>query len=576
MQRLLLIFLACLYSATSFAQIKVNVEVNGVSKNITNNVRLFLSVEQQKGHPLLSEARLHRLHKKATQEISNALQPFGYYRPTIETKLTQPTPGQWLASYTINTGPALPIGQFNFLISEELRKHPEFQALLQKMPLHQGGVFNHLEYESLKASLASLATERGYFSAHFVEHRVEIDLDVYEARVHINYNSGPRYRFGEVLLKQNVLDPILLRRYINFEKGSPYALNKLIDLQQALNDSEYFQTIEVSPGKPKVDSTEIPITVRLTPRKRHQYSIGLGYGTNTGGRAKFGWGMSPINTRGHRFNTEAKVSEIGNSLSAHYRVPVLNPRTDQIVYSAGIVNEKTDSSDSTVNTIGVSLNHNRNAWRESISLNYQQEKFVIAEDRGISDLLIPGINWSRTWGRSRIFAIKGLRFDIGLRGASKQLLSDTDFFQVQGGIKAITPLGSQDRIITHGRLGATVTQEFHQLPSSVRFFAGGAQSVRGYGYQSLGPTNANGQVVGGKYLMLGSIEYEHSFSNKWGVALFYDAGNAIDNLDDKLERGTGFGLRWKSPVGPVRIDLANAISRDDHPWRLHISIGPDL
>lgn len=574
--RILLIFLSCLYYMPSYAQINVKVDINGVSGDIADNVRLFLSIEQQKTHALLSEARLRRLHKRAPKEISDALQPFGYYRPAIDSALTQPAPNQWLASYTIKPGVAIPIAQFNLSISEEMRNDPEFQALLLNIPLRQGGIFNHLEYEKMKTDLARLAAERGYFSARFTEHRVEIDLDKYEARVNVNYQGGPRYRFGEILLQQDVLDPNLLLRYIPFEKGSPYHLAELVDLQQALNDTEYFQSIEVSPGKPQADSTEIPVSVMLKPRKRHQYTIGLGFGTNTGMRTKFGWQVSPVNRRGHRLNTEAKVSEIGYSVSAHYRVPVLNPRTDQIVYTAGIVNEDTDTSDSTVKTIGATLNRSHNDWRQSIYLNYQQEKFVIAEDRGISDLLIPGINWSRTWGQNVIYTIDGLRFDIGLRGASKKLFSDTDFFQLQGGIKSITPLGRHDRIIVHGRLGATWTQEFNQLPTTVRFFAGGAQSVRGYTYQSLGPKDANGEVIGGQYLMLGSIEYEHSFTNKWGGALFYDAGNAIDNLDDKLERGAGFGLRWKSPIGPVRIDLANAISRDGHPWRLHINIGPDL
>lgn len=575
-QRILLALTACFYSTTLFAQINVNVVISGIEKPMEDNVRLFLSIEQQKDHLLMSEGRLLRLHKKAPQEISSALQPFGYYRPDIKTELTQPTPNHWQATYNIDPGPPLLIGQFNFTISEEMLKDPEFIALSKKLPLRKGEVFNHLEYEDIKTRLARLAAERGYFSARFVEHRVEIDLDAYEARIYLHYEGGPRYRFGEVSLKQDVLDPEFLQRYISFERGSPYTVYELIDLQQVLNDSDYFRTVEVSAGQPQQGSTEIPINVTLTPRKRHSYSIGLGYGTNTGARAKFGWGMSPLNRRGHRIDTEAKVSEIGYSLSSQYRIPVLNPRTDQIVYSAGIVNENTESSDSDLRTIGVSLNRSHASWRESISLNYQREKYVVADDRGISNLLIPSVNWSRTWGRNVIYTVDGLRFDINLRGASKKLVSDSDFLQLQGGIKAINPLGSHNRIITRGRLGGIWTQEFNQLPSSARFFAGGSQSVRGYAYQSLGPVNENNQVIGGKYLMIGSIEFEHSFSKKWGVALFYDAGNAIDNINDKLERGAGFGLRWKSPVGPVRVDLASALSRDGNPWRIHFNIGPDL
>ena len=137
-------------------------------------------------------------------------------------------------------------------------------------------------------------------------------------------------------------------------------------------------------------------------------------------------------------------------------------------------------------------------------------------------------------------------------------------------------MGDRNRFIVRGSLGSTWTDEFDKLPSSVRFFAGGAQSVRGYSYKSLGPINDSGDVEGGSNLMVGSIEFEHSFNGKWGFALFSDGGNAINDFNDDLEIGSGLGLRWKSPVGLVRIDLASAITRSGEPWRLHINIGPDL
>ncbi|MGB5397043.1 MAG: autotransporter assembly complex family protein, partial [Gammaproteobacteria bacterium] len=547
-----------------------------VSQPLVDNVRLFLSIEQQKDNALLSEARLRRLHKKALAEISSALQPFGYYRPVVESSLTMVSPERWKASYQIDPGPALRIAELNITISELMRNDPEFETLLSKLPLHKGDVFDHLLYEKIKSSLARLAAERGYFNAQFVEHRVEIDLDAYEARVFLNYEGNVRYRFGEVTLQQDVLDDDLLRRYIPFETGSPYSLGQLIDLQQALNDSDYFRTVEVSPGQALADSDEIPVTVVLTPRKRHRYSFGLGYGTDTGARTKFGWQIPRVNTKGHRFDSEIKLSQIGYSVSANYRVPVLNPRTDQMIYSAGVINEKTDTSDSTIRTVGTSLKRSRGEWRESISLNYQQEDFIIADTSGDSTLLMPGVSWSRIWGDSFIYAIDGLRFDISLRGASDKIVSDTNFFQAQGGIKAINTPIPYNRIIARGSIGSTWTDSFNQLPSSVRFFTGGSQSVRGYSYQSLGPLDADGKVIGGKYLMTGSIEFEHYFESKWGAAVFYDAGNAMDDFSDKLARGAGFGMRWKSPIGTVRIDLASALTLDGNPWRIHINIGPDL
>lgn len=576
LQQWLLFIFIVVYANTLYAQIKLDIEVHGVSIDIEKNIRLYLSVEQQKGHALLSEERLRILHKKAHQEIILALQPFGYYRPEIKSELIQSSTQQWKTIYTINPGPPLLIVESNITLSGDIDNDIEFKRLIANHSLQKGDVFDHTKYVDFKNNLAKLAADRGYFDALFLEHRVEVNIKTYAARINLQYDGGKRYRFGEITLNQKMLNPKLLERYIPFKVGTPYIYGDLLDLQQALNDSDYFHSVEVSPGQADSIKNEIPIIVKLTPRKNHRYSIGIGYGSDTGARTKFGWEMPRVNENGHRVNTEAKISEIGYSVGAQYLVPVLNPRTDQMIYSTGVVNEKTSTSDSTISKIGITLNRNLGLWRQSLALNYQQEKYIVASDQGISKLLIPGINYSRTWGQNIIYTLDGLRFDIGLRGASNYILSDDNFMQIQGGLKAITPLGKKDRIISRGSLGTTWTDNFHKLPSSVRFFAGGSQSVRGYSYQTLGPIGTDGKVVGGKHLMIGSVEYEHSLSNKWGAAIFYDVGNAYDNLEDKLEHGMGFGFRWKSPIGSVRFDFASAISVSEKPWRLHINIGPDL
>ena len=572
----LLFLISCLFANALYAQMNITVDIRGVNSEIETNIRHYLSIEQQKDHALLSQGLLQHIHKKAPQEITLALQPYGYYRAEIKAELTQSSEQQWRATYTVKPGPALPISEFNITLAGEISNDIAFKKLIKKHSLHKHETFNHIKYEDLKSKLVNLAAERGYFNAHFTEHRVDINLKSYNAKVQLHYDGGIRYRFGEVLLTQDVLTPELLRRYIPFKKGTSYSLKKLIDLQQALNDSDYFSTVEVSPGQLQTENYEVPIIVKLTPRKPNRYSVGMGYGTDTGARARFSWEKPRLNKNGHRINSEAKVSEIGYSMGIQYRLPVLNPRTDQIIYSTGVVNEKTTTSESTISTVGISLNRSLKRWRQSIALNYQQEEFVVANDRGSSDLLMPGINLSRTWGRNHIYTLDGLRFDIGLRGASEQLLSNNSFSQLQGGLKAITSLGKSHRIIARGRLGGTWTDNFRELPSSVRFFAGGTQSVRGYSYQSLGPTDSSGKVVGGRYLMIASLEYEKRLNGKWGAAFFYDAGNAFNELEDRLEHGAGFGLRWNSPIGPVRFDFASAISRPGMPWRVHINIGPDL
>jgi translocation and assembly module TamA len=573
---LLLAILAALISGKLWAQPIVNVEIEGIDAAMETNVRLFLSIEQQRNHALMSEGRINRLHQKANQEIANALQPYGFYRPVIAAELTEVEAGKWRASYVIDPGPGLPIAEFLLVISGEFKDDPVLIAMVDRFALQPGNIFVHREYESFKSRLSGLASERGYVEKEFTRARVEIDLDAYVARVYLDIESGPRYRFGEVSLEQDVLEPEFLNRYILFKKGDPYLLDQVIRLQQALNDSNYFSVVKVSPGTALADSKEIPVNVVLSPRKRHRYEFGLGYGTDTGARAKFGWRMPRVNEKGHRIDSHIEVSEIGYDLRANYRVPVLNPRTDQLVYSTSKEKEETDTNDSILTSVSVSLNHNRAKWREVLTLAYEVEDFEVAGDSGDSILLMPGVSWTRTWGSLFVNVVDGVRLNIGVRGATENFVSDTDFLQMRGGIKFITSIDARNRFLIRGGFGTTETQDFEQLPSSIRFFAGGTQSVRGYAYEELGPTNDNGDVVGGKHLLTGSIEFEHYFDDSWGAAVFLDGGNAIDSLSDDLEQGAGFGLRWKSPVGPVRIDLANAISTDDQDWRLHVSIGPDL
>ncbi len=572
----------CVLSALPVqAQVDVSVQIFGLDKELEDNVRLFLSIEQQKNSDLLTEGRLQRLNQKAPDEISKALQPFGYYRAKVDAKLLKLKGDGWQASYDIEPGPRIPVGIFDFKLSGDVSNDPAFIELVDGFKLKPGAPFKHVEYERIKSDLALIASERGYVTAKFTRHQVEVDLERYKANVYLYFEAGTRYQFGEVTFSQKVLDESLLRRYLTFKQGDPFRLDGLLELQQALNDSDYFSVVEVSSGEPDAVSLQVPVNVQLTARKRHRLSLGLGYGTDTGARAKFGWQIPRYNTLGHHINTQASISQLGYSLSTQYSVPIYNPRTDQLVYSAGQVNEKTESSESTLKTVGVSINRKKGLWRTNMSLNYQQEDFTVADVDDQTRLFMPGMNWSRVWGREywgrhAISFFDGVRLDLGIRMASTELLSDLDFSQYNGSIKSINRLGAAHRIISRGRLGYTNTQDFEQLPTSIRYFAGGSQSVRGYRYQSLGPVDESGDVTGGQYLIEGSIEYEYSINPRWGIAVFTDAGNAVNNLDDDLEQGAGFGLRWISPIGPVRFDFASAISREGQPWRLHINIGPDL
>ena len=574
--RILVAFAAyALFSSVALGQPKVIVDIAGVDSILETNIRLFLSIEQQKSSELLTPAQIRRLHRKADREITAALEPYGYYQPRIEASLIDEGQDRWRATYHIDPGAPVIIESFEFGIAGDAAEDSEYEALVNSGKPVVGGNFSHLEYESFKSSLAQLATERGYFVAEFVRHRVEIDRAANVAHIYLDYDSGPRYRFGELQLNRNIVDTELLRRYATFEPGDPYSLDLLLEFQRALNNTRYFQSVEIAPDQAVADGNEVPIRIKLEPRKRHLYKFGLGYGTDTGARAKFGWQVPLVNSRGHHFDSEIAVEEIGHRIFGNYSIPGLNPRTDKLVFSVGEEQERFETGTSTRRSLGVSLHHGRGKWRETLSLDYQEESFRIDNEDKKSALLLPGISWSRIWGREFTNVLDGMRLDFSVRGADTGLASDTGFEQYGFTLKFITSLGSRDRVIMRGSAGTIETDDFENIPSSIRYYAGGASSVRGYAYQSLGPTDVDGDAVGARRLLVGSIEYQHYFSDRWGMALFFDAGNAIDDFDDELEQGAGFGLRWKTLLGPVRIDLANAVS-DDESWRLHINIGPDL
>lgn len=569
--------LLALLPGTVQASVELSVEVEGDSLDAAyrDNIRRYLRIERQQDSEILSVSQLRRLHRLADKDIRAALEPFGYYNPIIDSSLVREDDERWRASYRIELGKPLTITTLQFQLTGQAEKDPAYAELVTASLPQLNSPFSHVGYDDFKAALIGLANERGYFQANFLQQRVEINRSKNSAAIYLEYDSGPRYRFGDLLIVQGVLDEQLVRRFAPFSEGDFYELDLLIEYQQALNDTRYFNSVEVSAGQTAEGSTEVPVNVRLTPRSQHLYKLGLGYGTDTGARALFGWEVPRVNSRGHHFDSELRVSEINYELSATYRIPVLNPRTDQLSFSAAEEGERFETGLSVKRSLGASLAQGRGGWRETLSIEYEIEDFEIDNNQFDSELLIPGVSWSRIWGSGLISVLQGIRLDLSIRAANRAVISDTDLSKYQAAIKFITPLGPRDRIIMRGALGTIETADFDRIPSSLRFYAGGATSVRGYAYQSLGPEDDDGDSIGASKLMVGSIEYEHFFSDRWGMAVFLDGGNAFDDFDKSLEQGAGFGFRWKSPVGLIRLDFASAIT-DGQDWRLHLNIGPDL
>jgi translocation and assembly module TamA len=452
----------------------------------------------------------------------------------------------------------------------------EFQSLLESFPLATGQQLNHNKYEDAKKSLLRLAASRGYFDGEMTRSEVEVYPEKKTATVYLFYESGVRYRFDTIDYPDTVVGDRLLKKLQPIEAGDAYSDSDVLSLRNNISNSGYFDVVSVRTLREQRADGRVPLQITLVEKPKHLYTAGLGYGTDTGVRLGLGWENRYINDRGHRLQTDARLSQVENSLSADYVMPFWSETINSIGFNTEFKQQDTDTSESQSYAIGSYYQRQRFGWDETGSIKLLQEDFDVSDDSESALLLIPGISWSRTWADNTLYTRHGGRLSLSLSGASESLLSDISFGQVTLRGKYIRSIGESSRIITRAAIGATEVSDFEQFPSSLRFFAGGDSSIRGYDYQSLGPEGDDGEVEGGRYLAVGSIEYENMFLGDWGGAVFTDFGNAYNSFSDPIEYSVGIGVRWRSPVGLIRVDLAKGLSDTDEGIALHIVIGPDL
>jgi translocation and assembly module TamA len=554
---------------------RVRVDIVGLRGEERRNVLATLSIAAATAERSVTEARVRRLHDRAPGEIALALEPFGRYRVKVSPALSYDG-RSWRARYTVDPGSRVIIRRVDVTVTGDGAEEPRFARWRADFALRKGDPLNHATYELAKTRFMNLAAELGYLDGRFTEHAIRIDRTVGVADIELRYVTGPRFRFGTVTFDQGVVDSALLAGFVRFRRGEVFSATRLLELQAALGDSPYFARVEVVPRRDLAEDFEVPIEVHLVPRRPQRYQVGAGFGTNTGPRGSVEAAFRRLNRAGHRAELEVSASVVERRVAGRYLIPFAYPRTAVLSGTAGYANRTLSTSSSETVLAGLSLVRSRGRWRESVGLTFQREGFEVGSDTGTVNQLTPSLAWSLTRADDRIFTTRGGRLRFEIQGAKRGVGSEVSFVQARIGCKVIERLGPRTRLLVRADAGGLLTDAFRTLPPSVRFFAGGDQSVRGYEYQSLGPTDELQNVIGGKVLLVGSVELEQRFLNRWGVAAFADAGNALSRVSLTLETGLGGGLRWLSPVGLIRLDGAFAVSQPGSPFRVHLTVGPDL
>ncbi len=564
------------------------IQISVADPLLEQNIRAHIGMPAERCNA--RQNRLNRLLPGIRQDIDRAAQALGYYQFSQEVEITEAAlsevttdePRCWQLNITLTTADPVRIGDINIRLTDS-SNDALFAPVLAASPLQRGQTLNHGQYERLKAMISSHAIENGFFAARFVRSELSIDLQAQLANIDMVFDPGERFRFGHIDISPlEDLSDGFLSRFLTFKSGDEYASENLIKLRQNYNNSQYFDQIAVTPQLSQVNNQQVPVSIELVPRARRAYSAGAGVSTDNGPRFRLNYEDRYINRRGHRLNADLSVSTLLQEPSLSYIIPLTDPVNDSLRIATGFQRQETDSYISSTLRAGLTWRSLAwDNWVQNIFVNYQSEKAeltnVIAESRDIqnrTNSTISGINLAQTRADDPIYPTKGWRLFAQASGSHESLLSDISFAQLYASGKLIRSAGP-GRLLLRAEIATTVADELLELPLSVRFFTGGDQSVRGFQYRELGDTNDLGDVVGGKHLFVGSIEYDYRIRGAWSVAAFIDTGNSFRDFGNMaLRESAGLGVRWLSPIGPIRFDIAKGLDSDN--VRFHITMGPDL
>jgi translocation and assembly module TamA len=608
------------------AQQQLRIVITGLSGEPLSNVKASLDMEQQRRGEELTADTIRDLHDEAERKISRALEPFGYYRPEIKLELRPPDkPGTpWETRYVINPGQPIPVGEITVQFSGAGANDQALTRLPEQLMPRTGSTLEHRNYEAAKRTLLSQVRELGYLDADYTRHLVEVDLARYTADITLAIETGPRYVFGPIVLEQELFAPEYLAHYLILRPGEAYSQALITRQRRTLSKSGYFQEVTIELGDASNDEQPaIPLHIRLVPFKANRYRGRVGWGTDTDFGVQVDWTRRYLGKHGQRFTLGGEAVQDRNRLAANlsYMIP-LDPLSGHGLELAGRHESKDltfqdleleEGGDTRIATNLASVFwHQPNRSLGSLELRSKLGLSLVGETYDIFEVLFG--NYSSdyqqliidTIGRQNyetlspdfkatvasvrltaqrasdpLYIKRGDYFNLELLGSEESLGSNLSFWQLRMNTWNIWPAGDLGRILLRSAFGYSDARNrpvlgvnFNEMPEYYEFRAGGARSIRGYGFEELYPADS---ITGGKHQLVGSIEYEHEIIPDWSVAVFLDGGNAFnefDDIDPKL--GTGFGIHWRSPVGLARIDFGVPLDDAEDSFHVYITVGPEF
>jgi len=611
---------------------RVEVKVTGSDNELlADNVRTALTLNEEVGKDLTGR-RINYLLREAEAETREALEPFGYYSPTItiqrsdrgasedadvgdmdpdadsetsDTTSDSDTAKQrrqarrdrsLTVSIQIDPGTPVRIRGITLDIDGEADGDSTVQSALSAFVPRKGDVLDHTLYDTSKGRINRALGAHGYFDAELPAHRVEVTRADFAADIDLRWTSGKRFALGNTTFTQApkaIIRDELLHKLVNWDENQPYDEAELEQLRRSLVALDYFGLVEVLP-QPELagDDKIVPVQVNLTPAPRSIYTTGLSYGTISGPGVNLGVERRYLNQSGHKALAQLDYARDRKALTLQYRVPAFAWLDGW--YTASL--QAVDEVDRYVNSRRVEFVGSRSGQFNDrlnlvASMHVLRERWAynIADDAGgalapidyrYASFAFPSLRAEYIDVDNRLAPRRGAGGTLTVRGGKGGTDGNAAFAQVRATAQWFHGFDPESRLIVRGELGHTFGNDQLELPPSLRYYAGGDRSVRGYGWHEIGPKvevdGGGSYYTGAKNVVTASVEYERYLFGPWGAAVFIDSGSAFDGRRPDMRTGVGFGLRWKSPVGPVRIDIAHGLDQPDSPITLHLNIGADL
>jgi translocation and assembly module TamA len=548
---------------------RVTVVVEGLDGDELDNVIATLDLDKDNrlssrfDRPVQVRLAAQSMHKP----LLRALEPYGYFNASLKQHISKTDDG-WTITYQVKLGEPTRYGSLDLKILGSAFPPAAEKILKKRWPIKQGKRFTLASYENAKNLLVELATSYGFFSYKMVSAKTTIHRFTNTADVTIIFYLGKRYVFGKTTFSKSRLSKHFLHKFLLYKENQPYLKITFDKTRTGFIDSHYFSSVNLA-TTPDKHTGKVNTKATLMQVPPHTFSVGAGYGTDTGPRGMLSAMFNDLNPHGDKFRLLLRGSKVNSAFIASYIIPGSYPPNDKYAITGELTNLDEIPGKALSRRVGASYATKWGNWTFGAQINWLKESYNLTNlPRTKTDLFYPEISAQYINADNLLFPKHGFSFYSTISGASKSFLSKTSFTQYNVSLRTVQMFWNRLRVLLRVNFAYSDVKRVEELPLTLQLMAGGTNSIRGFSYNS---------IYGGRELFTGSAELQVRLFDGWYVAGFYDTGNVSNNIfKKKLLAGAGPGIMWASPLGAIEITAAKVLSSNKNSWKIQIAMGTFL